>query len=184
MKRHVNLIPVRAQREQQVHDALSLWTKLTLGVALICTAIAGVEWARLSNSKNQIEALQRQFQPLAELLEEQRLIAEQIKQLESREQFMLGLGSGVHGVSLLGAISDSAAETDNKVYITRMNYDSRSENERVVTLSGAGYDGLSVATFLENLRASGFFLDVSIGETGKLAGGAPSMQAFEIVCAF
>lgn len=181
MKTHLNLIPVKTRNSQEIATILLTWGKITFVIAIICISLAGYDWFSLHRAHSQLSALDKQFEPLDEMLEEQRDAAEQIKHLESREHFTLSLGAGVDGVSLLGVVSQSVAKASGGVYLSRLNFTTKA-NE--VQLAGAGIDGMAVASFAQHLRDAGYFSEVRIGNTRKLPGGAPAMRAFEIECAF
>lgn len=184
MKTHLNLIPRRTKREQEVGRALSVWWRILASAGSICLAWACVDWFVLNSKVMQLRSLDEQYQPLSDLVEEQRTTAELVAQLESREHVTLSLGDGVNGVSLLGIISRSAGETGGGVYLTQLDFSSTTGNDGLLKLAGGGTDGIAVANFAQKLRESGYFHEVKIEGTRKLSDAAPAMRAFDIECVF
>ena len=185
MSQSLNLIPAAIQRRYALRRVSRVWLIWLAASGAGAGLFLGIEWLRGVASLRELMDLDVRYAPFLRLAEEREALGAQIAQLRAREENALQISRDEYGMTLLGVMSEAAANSGGDVYLDSLAYRRTTALQGVgpsnaVHLSGVGLDGLSVAEFAAKLRESGVFNEVTVQNTQPVDGGVASLRQFSI----
>ncbi len=194
MKSAINMLPPAYRRQRLVRRRAIQWTSVLL---LTLVAIGGASWYKhheFQRLERQREAVARRIRPMQLMLGEITDMRLQIEGLQQYETIAVEIERQRPVLTLLGAMSAAARQTDGKLRVTACRVVDLQAIEvaethvgdalphGTVSLSGLALDRQTVITFQEALRQSELFADVRLMNSTRRDGAGPELYDYEVHC--
>ncbi|MEM7455374.1 MAG: PilN domain-containing protein [Planctomycetota bacterium] len=191
MSSHLNLLPEEALRRQLIRRQARRWILIYLVFFLMAGGILTHSFTESRRSGTELEAAQRRFTPVNEMIQESEFFTGEIETLQRRESLALELSRNRSFLTLLGTLSNAAAECEDNVNVQSLVFQPNQNtsgqsaaSKYELTLQGIGIDNLTVARFELELRNSGLFNNVELTSTGATKVGDHDAFMYTLVCHF
>jgi hypothetical protein len=205
MKTSINLIPVEHRRWHLIRRRLWQWS-LFWALCLVAVGVNGYRKSeRCRQDRQALDSARQRYLPLQELTDATQAMRCELQNLQARETLVGQLREKRSVFTLLGLASRSAAKSDGRLYLSRLQFEreNTAEQNRTsgkkpsdadqtqdpadtlwarVTFAGEARDNLAVATFAAALRDSGLFRRVELKSSIENAGPEPLMRTFSLIC--
>ena len=194
MKVALNLLPPVYRRQLLLRRRTQQW------IAILCLASSSIfvaRWYKVREYRalsQQLAAVSREGRPAQDMVHEITNMRQQIQQLEKRQVIAQELDQQRQVLSLLGAISQAARQTNGRLRVsdcrvvdlqaTDVAAGSGTEALRpgTVTLVGISLDSPTVAECHDALLRSGLFADVRLIKSNEREAAGLAMYEYEVCC--
>lgn len=199
MKTSLNILPYALRRRQMVRLRLFQWCFIWAAAAAAASSIFyRTKYVPYQACRAALQARARKYAPLKKLQTDLDTMQAQMDDLQKREALALSLADDLPAITLLGITSRAARQNEGSVYVAQMSLDQKATPETleergasaghkrrgVLTLRGAGVDGLSVPRFVAALRDSGVFDTVELKSTGIQTANGTEARSYLVECVF
>jgi Tfp pilus assembly protein PilN len=198
MKTSLNLLPPGNLLGNLAVVRLCQWALVWMVLAAV---LAGSYWSRRGEAQADLETLrarQRQYAPTELLEAELRKIKQQLAALRSAQLSAGSLVDDRPALTLLGAVSRSAAATQGGLWVQKLAVKPQTggDGRRTAVTSGAGpapttvslqgiaQDNLAVARFLAALRDSELFERVELKSAVEQTVGERALRSYLVECTY
>ena len=195
MKTHINLLPSSYQVSAMLRARALQWG---VAVALVATTVGAGGWTylrRLDGLRDQVALLKKEYEPLDKLITDIRDMRHQLAHLDDQEAVAGRLETQRRAITLLGAVSKSAAQCGGRLQVESLNVlDLQSERSTAkpnadqppqsMLLSGVSLDNLTVTQLVGGLRAAGIFRFVELRSLQETTDRQITLHAYEVLCTF
>lgn len=188
MKTAINLLPPTLRRQQMVSRRAVQWSAV---VCVVLATIWSAGWFKLGeyhSLSQKLEILNREHRPGHAMLEELVSMRNTMSGLQREEAVATELEQQRHILTVLGLISQSAQQSDQKLRVTGLRVmdfqgaGSTASDSGVVILSGQSLDNPSVAELLDRLQHSGLFTNVELVSLNERRMDSVPYQDYEVRC--
>ena len=196
MKNMINLLPPALLRQQMVRKRVQQWGVI-IGIVIFAGGVMRQYEMREHKILSQrLELLSREHQPTQTKLKQLVAMREQLGDLHQQELVVGELDRQRHVLALLGAVSRTAAATEGKLRVTKLqlvNFQSTGQTPGVgttdsqagsVLVSGLSLDNPAVAELLDGLQDSKLFTRVELLSLTERAGEGVRMHEYAVRCEF
>ncbi|MEM6331289.1 MAG: PilN domain-containing protein [Planctomycetota bacterium] len=187
MSRQLDLMPASARRRVAISEAVSVWSRVAVAVAIGCAAAAGFEAWRSQHSGNHLAALEAQHGPIKLLVKDIGSLRKQIASLTASEQLAIQLASTQSMVTLVGRLGQATAYAGGDLFVEAMEYErlpaaGGDSPSQALELRGLALNNLSVTRFVEHLRSAGMFREVNLRSTAARVIARQPAVSFQVEC--
>ena len=189
MNSHLNLLPEGTLRQQMIKRQVRRWLIIYLVFFIVTGGMVIRAVTESRRTGTELEAAQRRFTPVNEMILESKSFAAEIDSLQHRESLALELSKNRSLLTLLGTLSNATAVCDDNVNVQSLVVDpvrkdgvGQATTDYQMTLRGIGIDNVSVTRFELELRNSGLFDNVELTSSGATTVGEHEAFMYTIVC--
>ena len=170
----INLLPVRAAKKKEVvQQQMAVLVIVLVGVLLVCGAVYGVTYMKISAARKNIAASEEELNQLKKKIGEidniKKLQAEVKKKLDVLAQLRKEKAGPA---SRLAKLSGSAPE---KLWLTKY-----VESGANVSVSGVALNEDLIAEFMRNLQEAGDFTNVELMVSEQQTSGGMKTKRFDL----
>lgn len=170
----INLLPIRAAKKKEVvQQQVTILVGVLLAVLVICGAVYGVTYMKISAAKKEIAASEQELNRLKKKIGEIDNIKKLQADVKKKLDVLAQLRKEKKGpASRLAKLSGSAPD---KLWLTKY-----VENGPNVSVSGVAFSEELIAEFMRNLQDSGEFTNVELMVSEQLAKGEVKVKRFDV----
>ena len=174
MKNMINLLPPSYRRQQLVRQRVLQWSAVVSGVLLLGWALHWYEAREYQALTQQLEVLRREHRPTQNMLRQLVQMRQTLVDLEQQEAIASELEGQRTALTLLGAISQAAQKTNERLRVMKFElssfqslHDAEAANAPAqepsgLVLTGVSLDYPAVTEFVDGLQSSGIFSVVEL----------------------
>lgn len=190
MRSSLNLMSLATRRQECLRARLRQWLAI-LGVTAAGLCLFGAEryWAYQHAAHKQLR-MEAKYEPIADLQKSNKSLTRQIDAIRKEEQFVLALSNREPVVTLLGVLGESIADSDNHVFLQKIELNNAIESNSAATqqstleLAGIANSGSAVKDFTDTLQSSIPFGKVGVTSTKEQRLKQQTVQDFSLQCTF
>jgi hypothetical protein len=194
MRTMINILPASYRRQQILRSRCVQWTSIIV-VALVTGW--GWHWLEMHEYRQlsqQLDVLSREHAPTRTMLQHVVDMRKKLKELQVQETVAKELETQRNALKLLGVISKTAAKTEGRLRVTKLeltNFQNAGRIEKPtgaapvaggLLLSGVSLDNQSVSDLHAGLQSAGIFSRVELLKLKEREGA--SLRDYELRCQF
>ncbi len=192
MRTSINLLPPALRRQQMARRRVVQWSVV---VCIVLTTIWGAGWIGIGEYRalnQKLEVLTREHRPNHAMLQELETMRDTLSGLKQQEVVASELEQRRHILTLLGVVSQSAAQSDGKLRVTSLRLTNFQDsgrggragapNSASLILAGQSLDNPSVAELLDRLQESKLFTNVELISLRERRSGGIAYEDYEVRC--
>ena len=196
MKNMINLLPPSYRRQQLIRKRVLQWSAVISGVLVLGWALHWYESREYQALTQRLEVLRREHRPTQNMLTQLVQMRQTLEDLEQQEAVASELEGQRTALTLLGAISQAAQKTNERLRVTNLElssfqslHDVEARNAPTqepsgLVLTGVSLDYPAVTEFVDGLQSSGIFSLVELTSMKERAGNDASLHDYEVRCEF
>ena len=159
MNRYVNLMSKQSRIREIRRTRLRQWTRALLVLAAILLAPTLAVWRPVHQQGKRLAALQTQYEPIRQLISENKEFRKKIDQALEQDRLALALSNQTPVVTLLGMIGQAVAAANGEVFVQRLAFEQDShpweesdQTPSTVTLVSLASTAYAAPGFLETWK--------------------------------
>jgi Tfp pilus assembly protein PilN len=196
MKNMINLLPPSYRRQQLIRKRVLQWSAVISGVLVLGWALHWYESREYQALTQRLEVLRREHRPTQNMLRQLVQMRQTLVDLEQQEAVASELEGQRTALALLGAISQAAQKTNERLRVTNLElssfqslHDAEAPDTPIqepsgLVLTGVSLDYPAVTEFVDGLQSSGIFSLVELTSMKERAGNDASLHDYEVRCEF
>lgn len=198
MKNHVNMLPLEFRRRILIATRARQWVTTFSICALLILVVIGIQWQRLGNQKQELEAKRIEAAPFRNMEETLEGMREELSRLHASRSLLAEARRSTQTVKLLGLVSHSANEklqvqsfdfksqmVDNqpdKTSGTKESPVAKSAVQTELVLSGIAKDNLAISQLLAGLKSGQVFDSVEVKKISESSSETTPVRSYSITC--
>lgn len=189
MKTHLNLVPEKSHKRNQMRRCVRVWIRVILACSLLISIAGIAQWKLFSRERERLASIEAEYEPIRQLKIENGRMRKQLSELQESEGFALKLAKDQPLLGMIALPSEAAAANSNSIYLKRVEIvhtpigiSDDIGNEIELSIDGVSIDKKSAELFANSLRESQAFRTVNVKSGAFTTVGQQSHHLFHIEC--
>lgn len=186
----VNLMTTRALRWECCRDQARRWGCVIAVAGILMVIVAGVLQLKLHGNQQRLNVLEARYEPIAQLLNLNKLYREQIEQIRSEEQFVLMLSKKESLVTLLGLLAQASAEESQSLFFQKIAIENSETmqvervNSGVIAVAGISSSKAVIDDFVSSLKSTLPVEKVDVTSSREMKRKNRSLHEYNLECTY
>ncbi len=190
----LNLLPIAHQRRSVIRSHLRFWTLIGSLLAISGAATFWHQHEKLERLEVSLDSLNQRYAPVKRLATDLKTLQLEMAAIDHRKSLAGQLSQRHPALTIVGIVSQSAAECGGDVSVSRLIYALESSGNRrpatsptassEIRLEGLAVNNLSIARLATALRKTGLFRQVRLDTTQEEIVADTTARRYTMVCTF
>jgi cell division protein FtsB len=183
----INLMSLRARRQECWRMRLRQWTKALLVLTGFLVAVTAVQYAAYLGTYAEQQVLEAKYEPVNELKNANKLLTRQIAAIRGEEQFVLALSEREPTLTLLGLLGDKVLDSKERVFVQKIELRNlvsaggvQEPAQTSLDVAGLANSSTAVTQFADALKSELPFGKIDITSTKEVRMKQQTMNDFNL----